>query len=82
MSKQKEINKLGHFVYRWVKVPEHAADHYAHATVYYNAARSRGASADFVASPNQSKKSNSIVVPGKNGEMVDNLKDYMERKQR
>ena len=50
MTKQKELNKLGQWVYRWIKTPEHAADHYAHATVYYNAARSRGASVDYVSS--------------------------------
>lgn len=80
MSKQKEINKLGQLVYRWTKTPEHAADHYVHATVYYNAARSRGGEADFVSSPIGAGKK-TLTVQGKDGEEKMDLKAYMESKQ-
>jgi hypothetical protein len=80
MSKQKKVNKLGQFVYLWTKIPEHAADHYVHATVYYNAARSRGSGADFVPSAVQKKK-DVLTFPSTDGGKAVDLKEYMESKQ-
>jgi len=77
MTKMKEVNKLGQLVYRWVKTPEHAADHYAHATVYYNVARSRGGAIDYVSSVEQKRK-RTLTIAGKDGEQMMDLKTYME----
>ena len=81
MSRQKELNKLKQWVYRWVKTPEHAADHYVHATAYYYAARSRGATTDFVQSQGAAKKPSLIIPKQDGGETID-LEAYMERKRR
>ena len=82
MVKKKEINSLGVAEYKWDKNADHAQDHWVHATVYYDIARSKGTDIDYV--PGASKaKGGEIVTQDAQGNMkMTNLKDYIEKKNR
>ena len=67
MVRKEEENALGQKRYVWDTSTDTAPDHWAHATVYYYIARSRGHVASFTGSPKKSKTT--FVSQSKNGKI-------------
>ena len=78
MTRKKEEDSMGLPVFIWDKNSAHAQDHWVHATVYYWIARTRGASAEVLSSPEGEKKKSLIQVSDGGEHKMQDLKSYLE----
>lgn len=79
MVKKKEVDALGRTRYSWDKNSETAADHWVHATNYYNMMRrANPGNATFVASANNSSKF--IESQGDGTFKMADIEEYMQNK--
>lgn len=78
MVKKREVDALGRHVYTWDKNSETAADHWVHATNYYNIMRKRAGEAVHI--PGTPEKAAFIQIGPEGEHKMQDLEDYWEKK--
>ena len=78
MVKKQEEDSLGLVRYVWDKNSSSAQDHWVHATVYYNIARSRGGKTTVLDGPGNQERPK-LIVPTDDGFKENDLRDLMDR---